>query len=130
MEYPVCLWIIGALKHPYNSCWFGAKESICLPMQETWVWFLGWKDPLEKETATHSSILAWEIILTVEPRRLQSMGSQKSQMWLSNYATTKTILFIRFSSVQSLSRVRLLATPWIAARQVSNHYRWWLQPRN
>ena len=30
-------------------------------MQETWVQFLGWEDPLEKEMATHSSILAWEI---------------------------------------------------------------------
>ena len=30
-------------------------------MQETWVWFLGWEDPLEKEVATHFSILAWEI---------------------------------------------------------------------
>ena len=34
---------------------------ICLPMQETWVPFLGQEDPLEKEMATHSSILAWEI---------------------------------------------------------------------
>ena len=34
---------------------------ICLPMQETWVQFLGWEDPLEEEMATHSSILAWKI---------------------------------------------------------------------
>ena len=34
---------------------------IYLPMQETWVQSLGWDDPLEKEMATHSSILAWEI---------------------------------------------------------------------
>ena len=46
-------------------------------MQETWVQFLGWEDPLEKETATHSSILAWEIPGTEEPSRLQSMGSQR-----------------------------------------------------
>ena len=32
-------------------------------MQELWVWSLGWEDPLEKETATHSSILAWEILM-------------------------------------------------------------------
>ena len=38
-------------------------ESICLPMWETWVQSLGWEDPLEKEMATHSSILAWEILL-------------------------------------------------------------------
>ena len=39
-------------------------------MQETWVWFLGWEDPLEKEMATHSSILAWRIPWTEEPGRL------------------------------------------------------------
>ena len=44
--------------------------------QETWVWSLGWEDPLEKEMATHSSILAWRIPLTEEPGRLQSKGSQ------------------------------------------------------
>ena len=43
-------------------------------MQDTWVPSLGWEDPLEKEMATHSSILAWEIPWTVG---LQSMGSQR-----------------------------------------------------
>ena len=43
-------------------------------MQETWVWPLGREDPLEKEMATHSSILAWEIPRTEESVRLQSMG--------------------------------------------------------
>ena len=47
-----------------------------LAMQETWVRSLGWKDPLEKEMATHSSILAWRIPWTEEPDRLQSMGLQ------------------------------------------------------
>ena len=46
------------------------------PMRETWVWSLGWEDPLEKEVATHSSILAWRIPWTEEPCRLQSTGSQ------------------------------------------------------
>ena len=46
-------------------------------MQETWVRFLGWKDPLEKEMAIHSSILAWKIPWTEEPDRLQSMGLQR-----------------------------------------------------
>ena len=44
-------------------------------MQETWVQSLGQKDPLEKEMATHSSILAWGIPWTEEPGRLWSMGS-------------------------------------------------------
>ena len=47
-------------------------------MQETWVQFLGWEDPLEKEVATHSSILAWEILWTEEPVRPQSMGRKES----------------------------------------------------
>ena len=46
-------------------------------MQETWVRSLGQEDPLEKEMATHSSILAWRIPWIVEPGRLQSMGSQR-----------------------------------------------------
>ena len=47
------------------------------PMRETWVRSLGWEDPLEKEIATHSSILAWRIPWTEEPGRPQSMGSQR-----------------------------------------------------
>ena len=46
-------------------------------MQETWVQSLGWEDLLEKEMATHSSILAWKIPWTEEPGRLQSMGPQR-----------------------------------------------------
>ena len=46
-------------------------------VQETWVRSLGWQDPLEKEMATHSSILAWELSWTEEPGGLQSMGSQR-----------------------------------------------------
>ena len=46
-------------------------------MQETQVQSLGWQDPLEKEMATHSSILAWEVLWTEESGGLQSMGSQE-----------------------------------------------------
>ena len=41
---------------------------------ETWVQSLSWEDPLEKEKATHSSILAWRIPWTVQPMRLQRVG--------------------------------------------------------
>ena len=44
-------------------------------VQETWVRSLGWKDPLEKEMATYSSMLVWRIPWTEKPGRLQSMGS-------------------------------------------------------
>ena len=47
-------------------------------MQETWVQFLGWEDPLEKEMAAHSSILAWRISWTEEPGGLQPMALQES----------------------------------------------------
>ena len=46
-------------------------------MQETQVQSLGWRDALEKEMATHSSTLAWRILLAEEPGGLQSMGSQR-----------------------------------------------------
>ena len=46
-------------------------------MQETWVQSLGWEDPLKKEMAPHSSILAWKIPWIEEPGGLQSMGSQR-----------------------------------------------------
>ena len=46
-------------------------------MRETRVRFLGQEDPLEKEMAIHSSTLAWKIPWTVEPDRLQSMGTQR-----------------------------------------------------
>ena len=47
-------------------------------LQETWVLSLGWEDALEKEMATHSSILAWKSSWTEEPSGLQSMGSKES----------------------------------------------------
>ena len=46
-------------------------------LQETWVWSLGWEDPLEKGMATQSSILVWRIPWTGEPGGVQSMGSQR-----------------------------------------------------
>ena len=55
-----------------------AQTAKHLPtMRETQVQSLGWEDPLEKEMAAHSSILAWKIPWTKEPGRLQSMGSQR-----------------------------------------------------
>ena len=46
-------------------------------MWETWLRSLGWADSLEKETATHSSTLAWKISRMEEHGRLESMGSQR-----------------------------------------------------
>ena len=63
-------------------------------MQETQVRSLGLGDPLEEEMATNSSILAWRTPWTEEPGRLQSLGSQKSQMQL-----TKQQQILLFQSV-------------------------------
>ena len=78
-----------SLKHPHFRClgellgkiqWTSPVPQTVKPlptMRETWVKSLGWEVLLEKEMATHSSILAWKIPWTEEPGRLQSMGSQR-----------------------------------------------------
>ena len=56
----------------------GSSDGKSLPLiQKTWVLSLGQEDPLEKEMATHSSILVWKIQWMEEPGGLQSMGSQR-----------------------------------------------------
>ena len=82
-------------------------------MQETWIPSPGWEDPLEKKTATHSSILAWIITWT-----------QSTTEWLSFTSLHKNNLGTCHNSniwlvVQSASCVRLFATPWVAAHQAS-----------
>ena len=63
-------------------------------LQETRVQALGWEDPLEKEMAIHSSTVAWKIPWTEEPGRLQSMGSQKSDMTERLHFTSLLLLKI------------------------------------
>ena len=62
-------------------------------MPDTWVQSLGQEDPLEKGMATHSSILAWRIPWTDEPRGLQSMRSQR----IGHRCVTNTFVFIKLS---------------------------------
>ena len=142
-------------------------------MQETWLWSLGQEDPMEKDMATHSSILAWRIPWTEEPGGLQSMGSQRvrhDQVTNTHKHLTKigaaaaaakllqlcpTLCNSRDSSppvslvpgilqartlewvaisfsnawkwkakVKSLSRVRLLATPWQTNIFLTNFKLW------
>ena len=56
---------------------------------ETWVWALGWEDPLEKEMAIHSRTIAWKIPWTEEPGSLQSTGGKESD-------TTEWLHFLSF----------------------------------
>ena len=67
---------VSSLLFTWGKTWV---RSLGLPaMWETWVRSLGWEDPLEKEMATHSSVLAWRIPWTEKPGGLQSMGSQRA----------------------------------------------------
>ena len=112
-------------------------------VQETRVRSLGWEDSLEKEMATHSSVLAWRIPWTEEPGRLQAFGL-KSRTRLSDFHFTAhfritrrkiihVIFFYRTSSSRTWQGARdivnpcgctrlvmsLFATPWTIAHHVS-----------
>ena len=85
-----------------------------------WVRSLGWEDPTwRRKMATHSSILAWKISWTEEPGGVQSTGSQKESDMTEHSTHTREDTLYHDCSVQLLSCVRLFATPWTAARQVS-----------
>ena len=82
-------------------------------VQETQVWFLGWEDPLEKEVATHSSILVWKILWTEEPGRLQSMGSQRIRHDWATKHSTESIL----SPLVFIRKLRSVSVPWLTKCQ-------------
>ena len=64
-------------KHSPMGEWMAQMVKSLPAIQETQVQSLGWDDPLEKRTATHSSVLAWRVPWTEEPDGLQSMGLQR-----------------------------------------------------
>ena len=81
--------------------WLGGKVvKNALPMQETRVWSPSQEDPLEKEVATHPSILAWEIPWTEDPDRLESTGSQKSWIRLSDWNSQVKRAIIRVNQTR------------------------------
>ena len=95
-KIPVFLQLVyfGGICIPLMDSWgFPGGSVIKDPpaMQETQVQSLVWEDPLEKEMATHSSILAWEIPWTEDSGGLQSMRSQKTLLGLSNYNNNKNV---------------------------------------
>ena len=70
LHYSWAFWVAQMVKHP-------------LAMQETWLWSLGWDNPLEESMATHSSILAWRISMDRGARWATVHWVTKSLMWLS-----------------------------------------------
>ena len=78
------------LQYSWSSLMAQTVKNL-LAMQETWVQSLGWEDPLEKGTATHSSIVTWRIPWTEEPGRLQSMGCKElhTTEWFSQHRKFK-----------------------------------------
>ena len=89
-------------------------------MWETRVWSLGQEDPLEKEMATHSSILARRMLWMEELGRLQSTGSQRVKHdWLTSLFHLSNRMGVVEVVFQSLSHVWLFETPWTVAHQAS-----------
>ena len=94
-----------------------AKSVKNLPSgQETWVWSLGWEDPLEKEMATHSRIFAWRIPWTDEPGRLHivhgvarvghDLATKERERWL-------TFLFLKCSpNITKISNQFYFVNQW------------------
>ena len=72
-QFPLPTYLTGSFSGQDIAQWVKHLPA----MRETWVQSLSWEDSLEKEMATHSSILAWGIPWTEEPGRLQFVGSQE-----------------------------------------------------
>ena len=106
-------------------------------MQETWVWSLGWEDPLEKGMATHSSMLPGESVWTEEPDRLQSLGSQRIRHdWETKHSSARTecgayFLWFSLSIILSLSSYCDSSNFYLQIQQVKfRFYNWVWFPRD
>ena len=101
MEKPVRLQSMGSQRvghnwvTPFSLSLVVQMLKGLLTVQDTWARSLGWEDPLEKEMETHSSTLAWKILWTEEPGRLQSLELQR----VGNDWATSLSLFFHFRFV-------------------------------
>ena len=94
------------IKRLFSSSSVAQRIKRLPAIRETWVRSLGWEDPLEKEVATHSSILAWRIPWTEELDGLQSMGSHRvGHNWGTN-TSVGTRLFFMLLRIFWISRSR------------------------
>ena len=83
-------------------------------VQETWVRSLGLEDPLEKEMATHSSILAWRIPWTEEPDGLQSTGSQRvGHNWATSLSASLILEAASGVLAQPVKRLSEMQATWV-----------------
>ena len=90
-------------KYPWASV-VGQRLKRLPAMWETWVQSLGWEDPLEKEMATHSSILAWRIPWSEQPGGQQSTGLQRVRLsWATSLSLSNTHDYHGGSMVKNLS---------------------------
>ena len=87
--------------------WLRGKR-ICLPMLETWVWFLGQEDLLEKDMATHSSIPAWEIPWTEEPGGLHTVPgvARVGHDWTTKQQQRRITCFGRHRAMKNVSVIK------------------------
>ena len=114
-------WYTDLLGFPGDS---GGKESPAT--RETWIQSLGWEEPLEKEMATHSSILAWITPWTEEPGRLQCMRLQRVRHdwarmhWSYSLCNLKDFFFGR-----SLCAACKILVPWRGIEPVPPALRVW-----
>ena len=119
------MWCIGILYSGYNILEYYTALSLVAqrlkrlpPMRETWIWSLGWEDPLEKEMVTHSSILAWRIPWMEEPGRLQSTGLQRvGHNWATSlhFASLNTV---DYYSAMKKKGILSFVTKWIILEDI------------
>ena len=106
----------------FNICLTKIKKAFLVsqivknlsPMQETWVWSLGWEDSLEKKMATHSSILAWEIPWTEEPGGLYwGQWSPTGSQWVTYHGVTmsRTWLCDHTHTHNNKTKTKILRNP-------------------
>ena len=118
----------GTVREYWEQLWGSPVGSVVknLPaMQETWIYSPGQEDPQEKDMATHSSILAWEVPGTEEPGRLQSTGSHRiGQDWPTEHPhSTWTTLCLY---VQQFKRNRPICWLITETRHLTKYFtHWW-----
>ena len=102
---------MGSQKSQTWPCMYAPNANLCFiicavknlsAMQETWVWSLGWEDPLEKGMATHSIILAWRMDRKVWWATVRGGGSQK----VRHDQVTNTSFSLRLRSVMCFTSLR------------------------